>query len=246
MKHIFKIGDGMSIENSTAEERKEIWQLLISKGYKFKNEEEISYLSEWGFMLYFDETFIASNSNPINPLTYSQMKALILGDTSKMPFKAACEAIKHGTHQIEKDCNNLDLLRDVLKEAFPEHAMLEVYLNEKISRGDIVFKRHYARLKELAIHYYGVDLPIIKLSEIMPKEVNVPLMAVDAAIKALKVKPDNYEETLIQKSERLVYDLQELVKENKELISQRDCIGRDIPTLTRKEAEEQLNVKIVD
>jgi len=88
------------------------------------------------------------------------IKSMEVSETSKMPFKAACEAIKSGSHQIEKDCDNLDLLRDVLKEAGigTSHSEKFVYFG-KYSEG---------------VHFNRTDkednLPIIKLSEIMPKE----------------------------------------------------------------------------
>jgi len=273
MKHIFKIGDGMTIENSTAEERKEIMKLIFEKGYPtIRN--EFDYIDfEFSDCVLFMENGFGTSKKVTTPLTYTQMKALILGDTSKMPFKAACEAIKHGTHQIEKDCDNLDLLNQILHDAFGSACK---------SQGSA------ACYYKAGLYWVGNSgpnsLPIIKLSEIMPKEEKrIDIVNTDSVnqVDEFHAKFLNTLSILdkvtvnIEKIKKLQEKQEHLLKKNKELISQRDCIGRQlkikpiegtlqhlgngtyqvkfddpkvesIPTLTRKEAEEKLNVKIVD
>jgi len=270
MKHIFKIGDGMTIENSTAEERKEIMKLIFEKGYPtIRN--EFDYIDfEFSDCVLFMENGFGTSKKVTTPLTYTQMKALILGDTSKMPFKAACEAIKHGTHQIEKDCDNLDLLRDVLKEAFPEDTDRNVTGTNFKAWDKINSEKFMSRT-------YPFDfLPIIKLSEIMTKEENVGFDFLMEMSK-LNEKIDRQKKR-IDKIVKVADSMVKKLNEQKELISQRDCVGRELkitpiegvfqhvgnpveekpvelfsdrwteifPTLTRKEAEEKLSVKIVD
>lgn len=90
-------------------------------------------------------------------------------------FIDAVNAIKSGSHQIEKDCDNLDLLRDVLKEAFPEDEY-DINIDPHCAFSKSI--NFYRRMKITntqwgADEYNETGLPIIKLSQIMPKEVNV-------------------------------------------------------------------------
>lgn len=84
-------------------------------------------------------------------------------DTAKFPFKAAVAAVRDGSHQIEKDCDNLDLLRDVLKEAFPEDS------DEPKDKYFKIWNEVNVR-KFCSKNLPFINLQIIKLSEIMPKE----------------------------------------------------------------------------
>lgn len=77
----FQVGDGMTTENSTAEERREIRDLIVSAGYDtswvFKNDS----LNHSGLCFTkHNEFYISDHLRVItNPLTYDQMKSRILG-----------------------------------------------------------------------------------------------------------------------------------------------------------------------
>jgi len=124
----------------------------------------------------------------INLLDDPERKQIVWDEkTIKYPFTAAVNAVKSGSHQIEKDCNNLDLLRDVLKEAFPEQTIFEPKLvNLKYFRMHLHVTNNFDNHAGTSCNNSNANLPIIKLSEIMPKEVNVPLMAINAAIEAIE------------------------------------------------------------
>jgi len=148
-----------------------------------------------------------------NGLAFSKVIDL-MKDYAKMPFKAAVEAVRHGTHQIEKDCDNLDLLRDVLKEAFPE--------DKSIPTASANFYYKYFKKEEWggATKATWKNLPIIKLSEIMPKE---EITKTECESRAEFLFGKDGAET-IEKIDK-IYNL---LMEQKELISQRDCIGREL------------------
>jgi hypothetical protein len=165
-------GTGMSTETSNAEERKEIWDLLDKSEQLICNDNNYgdglnvstfeNRILVRGNKQWFMPSFGGRHFDCItNPLTYAQMKALILGDTSKMPFKAACEAIKHGSHQLHLDKSGEVSAAEILNES-------NLYFSSGTSIGDYLYKINDCTKYQKDKPFPGV--PIIKLSEIMPKE----------------------------------------------------------------------------
>jgi len=211
MKHIFKIGDGMSIENSTAEERKEIGYLFGNFNYAdtvFKKYNLIFSIDGWSL----------SSKKPTNPLTYAQMKALILGDTSKMPFKAAVSAVSDRSHQIQNDCDNFDLLGQLSDEIFQSRLF--------VSYHNFYFKGSKHNEWSTAVTADYANLPIIKLSEIMPKE-EVPEPITHVIDPAVFTTMDALNERL-EKSLKLICKINAGLADQKQLISKRDYIRREL------------------
>jgi len=220
MKHIFKIGDGMTIENSTAEERKEIMKLIFEKGYPtIRN--EFDYIDfEFSDCVLFMENGFGTSKKVTTPLTYAQMKALILGE--KWNFKYVVAAVRDGSHQIEKDCCNPVLINEIYSDILGRNPNSEVL--------------RFSKMEGISLHsrvWNFENLPIIKLSEIMPKEESdIPT---DERLDKLHklfcdtLKLSDKIAKNIDQSNKLKSKQQELIERQKELISQRDCIGRDIP-----------------
>ena len=82
MKHTFKVGDGMTTENSTAEERMEIWHLLCNNGHKTYLGETKRAKSDFIHNLYFGKDILlcltAYGNSITNPLTYEHDVACLL------------------------------------------------------------------------------------------------------------------------------------------------------------------------
>jgi len=71
-------GTGMTLKNSTTEERVEIHSLLIDKGFKVRNKTEDLELNKYGFGYEKQRGFIALlDEDIINPKNYLEMKNLI-------------------------------------------------------------------------------------------------------------------------------------------------------------------------
>ncbi len=91
-------------------------------------------------------------------------------------FKEAVAAVSSGSHQIERDCDNIELLKEVLKEVFPNDNSVEDLQG--------VFKFYFNSNGKNGFDYDCSDdineskMYTLKLSEIQPKEVKAPLAEV--------------------------------------------------------------------
>lgn len=157
MKHTFKVGDGMTTENSTAEERREIRDLLIKEGYSMSLgvREAVN----------FNDDSICWDSNlqrfswivPVtNPLTYQQMKNYI---QPTMNTTQAIELLKKGELQIEIT----DLFEVIMfaskNRLFPQFS----YFN---NNNYAYFDGDFMRGRECALQ----DVRVIKLCDIVDDE----------------------------------------------------------------------------
>ena len=169
MKHTFKVGDGMTTENSTAEERIEIFQLLKDNGYKASLYLlEDCDLTEMGFFWFEDNSFWAE-TEPYkgaitNPLTYEQMKNYI---NPTMNTTQAIELLKKGELQIEIT----DLFEVIMfaskNRLFPQFS----YFN---NNNYAYFDGDFMRGRECALQ----DVRVIKLCEIVDDEPKTPSLTI--------------------------------------------------------------------
>ena len=161
MKHTFKVGDGMTTENSTAEERMEILQLLRDYGYPVsdcltKNTqvkklelvftdvcEETEWHSTWGCAT--------------NPLTYEQMKNYI---NPTMNTTQAIELLKKGELQIEIEDNLFSVIM------FASRNKLLPFFDYKSVNNYAYFDGDFMRGRECALQ----DVRVIKLFDIVDDE----------------------------------------------------------------------------
>lgn len=115
-KHIFLFGHGMKKETSTPEERKEIYQLLHTKGYRVKGEGKERDLLEFERDLVHNGIgFILPHlyNSVIKDHTYQEMKDLILGNEN--PCMPGNNTVTGNISDLPKDYFNLLPRRNFIK-----------------------------------------------------------------------------------------------------------------------------------
>lgn len=83
-------------------------------------------------------------------------------------FEEAVELVKNGTHAIDKDCDDLELLIEILDNAFPKDYSLECRKKNCITEN-----KYFSLFLLKTSNWTGensTNIPTIKLSQIQPKE----------------------------------------------------------------------------
>jgi len=133
---------------------------------KNKKDEVSNILKEYSYRT----TCVRNEDLEITKEVFADKILQLFQPSEQWKFIDAVNAVKSGSHQIERDCDNLDLLKAVLKAAFPKD-----HFNQKELDGIGFYKWKRACFIDYK-NTFSQDkctLPLIKLSEIQPEEVKI-------------------------------------------------------------------------
>ena len=162
MKHTFKVGDGMTTQNSTAEERLEIFKMALENGYPTYSESVEIFIKGSNYKTkpigFKNNKFMTVENETItNPLTYQQMKNYI---QPTMNTTQAIELLKNRELQIEIEDNLFSIIM------FSSRSKLLPYFDYEAVNNYAYFDGDFMRGRECALQ----DVRVIKLCDIVDDE----------------------------------------------------------------------------